>query len=244
MNFYFITGASRGIGKALSELLLENNENFIYGLSRSNEIVNKNYRYIKTDLKDLEKVKAFNFPELEDAESIVLINNSASKSEVSHLGNRSSDNMIENFNVNLISPALLMNNFLKKYQSYECKRMIMNISSGAAFKPMESWSTYCATKAGLAMISEVAGMEQKLNHSENPVNVFNVSPGIVDTQMQTDLRKIAPKDFSMVGTFIEYHEKHQLAKPAEVARKLNMIIQYPEKFEKVVIDIRDQVFNV
>ena len=239
MNHFFITGTGRGIGRALAELLLQSTDNFVYGMSRSNEIVNKNFKHIKSDLNDLESVSKYEFPDIDKADSIILVNNSASSAEVLHLGKRSPSDIIENFNVNLISPTLLINSFLKKYQKENCRRIIMNISSGAAFRPIEAWSTYCAGKAGLAMVSEVMEVEQRIKHPDNPVRVFNVGPGVVDTQMQTKLRAVSPEDFSMVGTFIDYHKEKKLSHPADVAKKLNKILQNPEKYEKVAMTVND-----
>ena len=239
MNYFFITGTGRGIGRALAELLLQDTDNFVYGISRSNEIKAGNFRHIKYDLNDLEAVKNFEFPDLNKPDDIVLVNNSASQAEVLHIGKRSPDDIIENYNVNLISPTLLINSFLKKYQNEKCRRIIMNISSGAAFKPIEAWSTYCAGKAGLAMVSEVMAVEQKVKHPDNPVFVFNVGPGIVDTQMQVQLRNVSPEDFSMVGTFIDFHKDKKLAAPADVAKKLEYILQNPLKFEKVSLSVNE-----
>lgn len=238
-NYFFITGTGRGIGKALAELLLKDKNNFVYGMSRSNEIKANNFMHKKIDLNDLEAVKNFEFPDPEDPEAIVLVNNSASSAEVLHLGKRTSDNIIENYNVNLISPTLLMNSFLKRFQESDCKRIILNISSGAAFRPIEAWSTYCAGKAGLAMVSEVMEVEQKIKHPANPVRIFNVGPGVVDTQMQTKLRTVSPDDFSMVGTFIDYHKDKKLSDPSDVAKKLVQILQNPEKYEKVAMTVND-----
>ncbi len=239
MNYYFITGTSRGIGKALADLLLQTEDNYVLGLSRSNTITNIYYKHCTIDLGDLNSVKAFDFPEFENPESVVLINNSASVSEILRLGKRSSENIINDFSINIIAPALLMNNFLKKYQLLNCRRVIMNISSGAAYRPIESWSTYCSSKSALAMISEVADAEQKLKFPVNPVHIFSAGPGVVNTQMQTELRKVSPEDFSMVGQFIDYHKKNELANPDDVARKLIYIIQNPGKFEKVALTLKD-----
>ncbi|MBK8983621.1 MAG: SDR family NAD(P)-dependent oxidoreductase [Ignavibacteria bacterium] len=239
MNYFFITGTSRGIGKALAELLLKDDNNFVYGISRSNSIKTINYEHTELDLSNTDKVKEFEFPDFDDADSITLINNSAASMEVKRMGDLSSVNIVEVYNVNLISPSLLMNNFYKKYQDHICKRMILNISSGAAHKAIESWSVYCAAKAGLAMISEVADVEQKLKHPNNPIRIFSVGPGVVNTEMQTKLRNVSPEDFSMVDKFIEFYEKNQLAEPEDIAVKLFQIIQTPEKYEKVAISVKD-----
>lgn len=239
MNYYFITGTGRGIGKSLAMLILQNERNFVFGISRSNEIVNRNFAFLKTDLNETEIIKSFEFPEFKDAESVVLVNNSISRFEFKHLGKRSSENIIENYNVNIVSPSLLINNFLGKYQHSNCRKIILNISSGAAYNPIESWSTYCATKAALAMLSEVINLEQKIKHPDNPVYVFSVSPGVVNTDAQRNIRNVSPEDFSMVGKFIEFYEKNQLAEPEDVAVKLYGIIQNPEKFNKTAIHLNE-----
>jgi len=239
MNYFFITGTSRGIGKAFAELLLKDKNNFVYGISRSSSIKSKNYEHNELDLSNTDKVKEFEFPAFDDAESITLINNSAASMEVKHMGNLSSGNIADVYNVNLISPSLLMNNYLNKYQDTICKKIILNISSGAAHRAIESWSVYCAAKAGLAMISDVADLEQKLKHPANPVRIFSFGPGVVNTEMQTKLRNVSPEDFSLVDKFIEFYEKNQLAEPEDIAVKLFQIIQTPEKYEKVAISVKD-----
>lgn len=239
MNYFFITGTGRGIGKALAGLLLQDDNNFVYGLSRSNAINHKNFEFLKTDLNDTGKVKSYIFPEFQNPESVTLVNNSMSQAEIIHMGKRTSEDIIENYNVNIVSPSILMNNFLGKYQNYKCRRIILNISSGAAYKPIEAWSTYCATKAALAMLSEVTDLEQKLKHPENPVHVFSVSPGVVNTDAQRNIRKVSPEDFSMVGRFIEFYENNQLAEPEDVAAKLYGIIKNPGRFDKVAINVNE-----
>ena len=239
MNYYFITGTGRGIGRALAEHLLQNENNFVYGLSRSNEISHENFHHIQIDLNKVNEVKNYEFPEVKNSESIILINNAASSGEVKHLGKRDQDLIISDYNVNIISPSLIMNSFLKSYQNENCKRVILNVSSGAGKRAIESWSIYCSSKSALEMISEVTALEQKLKHSDNPVHIFAVGPGVVDTKMQDELRKVNPDDFSMVGQFIEFKEKGELADPKDIAIKLTQIIADPDKFDKVSFSVKD-----
>lgn len=61
---------------------------------------------------------------------------------------------------------------------------VVNVSSGAAQRPLEGWSAYCAGKAGLAMLTrslllETAGCN---------IRVFGLTPGTVDTDMQVAIR--------------------------------------------------------
>ena len=55
-------------------------------------------------------------------------------------------------------------------QNSDAKKSIMNISSGAARHAIESWSSYCSTKAALDMYSEVIHIEQQKEGRPNPVN--------------------------------------------------------------------------
>ncbi|MEP7146993.1 MAG: SDR family NAD(P)-dependent oxidoreductase [bacterium] len=239
MNYYFITGTSRGIGKALADELLQNKDNFVYGISRSKTIDKDNYFHYLIDLSGVNKVKNFKFFDLEKPDSITLINNSASIGEIIHVGKATQEEIINNYNINIVSPALLINSFLKKYQSSKCRRIIMNISSGAAKSPVESWSTYCASKSALAMLSEVVDLEQKLNHPADPVFIFSVAPGIVDTQAQRIIRSTPSENFSKVNRFIEFKDNNELSDPKDVAKKLLLILNSPENFRNVALDVRN-----
>jgi NAD(P)-dependent dehydrogenase (short-subunit alcohol dehydrogenase family) len=61
---------------------------------------------------------------------------------------------------------------------------IVNISSGAAHRPQEGWSAYCAGKAGLAMLTRSVHME----YAGQGIRIFGFAPGVVDTDMQVAIR--------------------------------------------------------
>ena len=61
---------------------------------------------------------------------------------------------------------------------------IVNVSSGAAIRPLEGWSAYCAGKAGLAMLTRAIMLENHLNG----IRVFGFQPGTTDTDMQVTIR--------------------------------------------------------
>ncbi|MFN3576517.1 MAG: SDR family NAD(P)-dependent oxidoreductase [Tabrizicola sp.] len=61
---------------------------------------------------------------------------------------------------------------------------IVNISSGAAHRPQEGWSAYCAGKAGLAMLTRSVHLE----YGAQGIRVFGFAPGVVDTDMQGAIR--------------------------------------------------------
>ena len=61
---------------------------------------------------------------------------------------------------------------------------IINVSSGAAYRPLEGWSAYCSGKAGLAMLTKAIALET----AGKGIRVFGFSPGTIDTDMQVKIR--------------------------------------------------------
>jgi 3-oxoacyl-[acyl-carrier protein] reductase len=61
---------------------------------------------------------------------------------------------------------------------------IVNVSSGAAHRPLDGWSAYCSGKAGLAMLTRAIHLEA---HGQG-VRTFGFAPGTVDTEMQGKIR--------------------------------------------------------
>jgi NAD(P)-dependent dehydrogenase (short-subunit alcohol dehydrogenase family) len=57
---------------------------------------------------------------------------------------------------------------------------IINVSSGAATTPLQGWSAYCAAKAGAAMLTRAADLEERANG----LRILGLSPGAVATDMQ------------------------------------------------------------
>ena len=60
---------------------------------------------------------------------------------------------------------------------------IITISSGAAHRPLEGWAAYCASKAGAAMLTEAAHLEEGAT-----LRIMGLSPGTVATDMQVQIK--------------------------------------------------------
>jgi NAD(P)-dependent dehydrogenase (short-subunit alcohol dehydrogenase family) len=84
---------------------------------------------------------------------------------------------------------------------------IINLSSGAAHRPMEGWSAYCAGKAGLAMLTRSVHLE----YGGQGIRVFGFAPGVVDTDMQGSIRASGINPVSQIprGNLAPAHEPAQ-----------------------------------
>src|SRR3990167_8021795 len=132
MNYYFITGSSKGLGKALAELLLQNENNFVFGYARSSSITHKRYYHKHIDFANLEAVQKIKFPELKDAQKVVLINNAGVVGEIKHVGNLTNQKIIDCYTINLVVPTIFTNEYVKTYQKAVAEKLVLNISSGAS----------------------------------------------------------------------------------------------------------------
>jgi benzil reductase ((S)-benzoin forming) len=85
------------------------------------------------------------------------------------------------------------------------------------------------------MFSQVAANELK----DSGFWVFSLAPGIVDTEMQAEIRKADESDFPALDRFRNYKESNQLSSAAEVGEKIFYLMTHPELFPEVLQDVRN-----
>ncbi|KAA5548565.1 SDR family NAD(P)-dependent oxidoreductase [Adhaeribacter rhizoryzae] len=238
MEYYFITGTSKGIGKALTEAILQNDNTYVYGISRNCAVKHARYHHLHFDLSDttalrnnLHKV----FVPLKEAERIVLVNNAGVLGKIDYIGSQATDNFEFVFDVNVIGPAILMNTFLSAYYSQQCPKIILNISSGAGKRPMDGWSAYCASKAALDMLSLTCQKEQELLGTG--VKVYSLAPGVVDTAMQAHIREAESDQFSELERFKLLKENKELLDPEAVGKKILQLLKQPQQYSSVLMRV-------
>ncbi len=236
MHYYFITGSSRGIGKALAENALERNAT-VTGFARNSRIQHSAYDHILMDFSDMDDLYYYEFPKLKDADKIVLINNAGALGQVGPVGQLRDYDIEKLFNINTIASSILSNKFIKAYKDLTIEKIILNVSSGAGRHAIESWAAYCASKAAMDMFSMVTADEQK-KYYQYPTHIFSVAPGIVDTQMQDEIREVNENQFKDVERFKNYKANGELASAESVAGKLFQIIDQPEHYNEVLLDVR------
>ena len=240
-SLFIITGTSKGIGEALVRQVLQKNPSLVIGIARTkSHVSHSNYRHVICDLGRLENLENRLDYILPDGEfnQIIMINNAGIIGEITHLGKLSSQSIRQIFEINTIAPAILMNAFVKKYARLEeVKKIVVNISSGAATKAIDGWAGYSASKSALNMLTQTAQNEADLDR--NGIRFFAVAPGVVDTAMQQQIRNSSASDFSSLPKFILLKENMNLSSPEFAAEKILYLIENADKFEGVIQDVRE-----
>jgi 3-hydroxy acid dehydrogenase / malonic semialdehyde reductase len=184
-NVVWITGASAGIGKALS-IKFVNSGHRVIGSGRRSEIIDDlgrkfqnsgNLKYYKNDVSNSEDVS--NLVELiqRDYQINCLINNAGVTSFKPFVDNNLED--IENIiDINLKGPIYAIKSVLPQMIANK-SGTIINILSVAAKKVFTSSSIYAASKAGLEAFSKVIREELR----EYNIKVINIYPGATSTDI-------------------------------------------------------------
>jgi len=220
-----ISGANRGLGKALTDQYLAEANVQVISLSR---VLNEEHTvylkqgklyFIPIDLKEqsieqkLEIIKQFIEPGLK----IVFINNASIINPINAVGFFEEQEIADIIAVNATAPIIISNYLLKHYKGHSLD--FVNISSGAARRPIENWSLYCSSKAFVKMFFEVFQEENKENKK---IRIFNVDPGVMDTAMQSFIRDAF---FPEQKKFQELQDEAKLKTPEEAAEKIIKLIQ-------------------
>jgi benzil reductase ((S)-benzoin forming) len=237
-SLYIITGCSRGIGKALLDAALQQEDAHVVGLSRSTMESNSRFTHIETDLSDWQSLAEKEeqiFPDSNDFSRIALVNNAAWLGEVKYFGEMEPASLTRLCQINVVAPMVLINAFVKKYGSVQVPKVVANISSGAGQRPIDGLSGYCSTKAALDMFTQIGAQEARLRNMD--IHYFTMIPGIVDTEMQGDIRGASEDSFSSLQQFKGYKESKALSAPSAVAQNILRLLNSPELAKDVFVNV-------
>ena len=214
-----ITGVSRGFGKALAEQYLANGENVV-GIGRSASLQHPNFRFLFCDLSNVKAVDSLSIDLLD--EPITLINNAGILGEIRRLSDKVVADLDAVMNVNVVAPTRLMQ---KVYAQISDKNSftLVNISSGAAKRAIPSWAAYCASKAALNMITETFALEER--EKGNAPKVYAVAPGVIDTEMQAQIRSTDHTHFSALVNFQRMKNEGELVSAEEATNRLIFLLE-------------------
>lgn len=226
MNLAIITGTTNGIGAALRDVLVADKNNFVITLSRAPGTTASPFN-VSLDVSDLgaiESAFAIVTAHIGDQhfDRAVLINNAGVVSPVGAFDQISAADTGHNLIVNVAAPMVLSRLFALATRQIANRRLIVNISSGAAKRAIAGWSAYCAAKAGLEMATRVAALEAAT--SDPTLSICTLAPGVVDTKMQGLIRGTNEAQFPDVARFRAMKADGLLRDAHDVARDIVALV--------------------
>lgn len=215
-----VTGACGGIGSEIVKRIVHEKESqccaFVRDREKLRRIVGDDcFRQIATVVHDFEvvsdgwkeDVESFIQPGLQE---ITLVLTACAIAPISKVGNMIQDQVQRNIMTNVMSQVLLVQHLAACCKKKKLPLKIVQLDSGAAYRPICGWALYCASKAYMSMFL-------KTLNAEGDAQVVLYDPGVVNTGMQRQIRMAAQKDFPDVEQFQRYFTDGKLRSPASAA---------------------------
>lgn len=186
-----VTGVSRGIGKAIvKELMKTENDAVVYGIARSEEQLKElksaypdKFYYVAGDITNAGKLEELVSAAISRHGRInSVIANAGVLEPVQDVNHLKVDAWKKLFDINFFS-IVSLTSIVMPYLSEASGDLIL-VSSGASCKPYYAWGAYGASKAALNHFAMTVAQESP------KVKAIAVAPGVVDTQMQDDIRDV------------------------------------------------------
>jgi short-subunit dehydrogenase len=217
MKRILVTGASRGIGRAIAEklaapdttlLLHGRDEAALAQTCRSVEAKQARVISLRYDLA--EKLEIEKLIQEVGAEPLDVLINNAGFAIVKPLDAISLDEWNKTLAVNVTAPFLLTQ---KLSVNMKTGASIVNILSIAAKTGFANWSSYCMSKFALE------GFSQSIREELRPrgIRVLNIYPAATDTEIWKPIEGDWPREKMMSPQEIAEAVAYALSRPAEVA---------------------------
>lgn len=248
-HLYLITGASRGMGLAMAQQLL-NAEHTVLCISRHrNDALAQQAATLgctldqwPLDLADGVQVAQRLTQWLaalvsNSLASATLINNAGVLPRIAPLSASDPADLAHALRVGLEAPLVITAAFLGATQGWGIARKVLNISSGLGRRAMASQAAYCAAKAGMDHFTRCLALDEALKG--NGAKVCSLAPGVIDTDMQLQLRDAAGTAFPDHNIFANLKRNDQLTSPDDAARQVLAYLARPDFGSNPVSDVRE-----
>ena len=185
-----ITGASRGIGAAAVQVFAQAGAK-VAMLARSGDAVRvtaarlgANAMALPCDVADTGAVAGAIDAVMKHWGRVdVLINNAGAIAPIARIADANAEDWGRAVDINMKGVFYGMRSVIPIMRAQR-GGTILTVSSGAAHTPLEGWSAYCASKAGAAMLTRAAHLEE----AAYGLRIMGLSPGTVATDMQVAIK--------------------------------------------------------
>jgi len=234
MKSVLVTGATSGIGKAISKLLVDN-DYFVFALGRNEnsikelETYSQNIKGIIADVTSQSDIdNAFNIVSNQTDKLYGIINNAGFVCAAPVEG-LNIDSLRYQFEVNTFAPVMVA----KKFLQLMTEGKIINTSSEASTGLFPFISPYCASKRALDILFNSLSNEFK----KPDVKIVSVKPGIINTplwQRSIDRHNIAKQNYD---ENITDKYKKEMILTEKYSLKCAELGMKPEKVAKLYLKI-------
>lgn len=242
---YIVTGASRGIGRSIALAVAQAGYPVIALARQSTALdeigerlagIHPQSRSIACDLSDSTAIESVCNDITSSTPWIAgLVHNAGVIHPVYPLEGAGIADWTHALRVNLIGVQDLTQRILGSMGG-ETQSRVTTISSGASLRPIESWSAYCVSKAGLDMWTRCLALESQLKN----ISAVSVAPGVVDTDMQATIRSVPMENFPSHADFVALHTGGHLTNSDDVAQQLlPLVLEQTMQQSGQRYDVRD-----
>lgn len=221
-NIYaLVTGASRGIGKHITRMLLDDGAKVI-GTTRTSTFPDEftgdqNFEALTVDLADPRQVEKVVKPIFNrNKVPSVLINNAGMFAEA---GMEKDDELwLQTWDktqqVNLRAPAIISKWALNRWEKEE-GGILINISSRAAYRgDTQEYTAYAASKGGLVAFTKSVARD----FGEKNISAYSIAPGFIKTDMAMDSVEVYGEEYLTQGMAFD-----EITSPEEVAELVRFL---------------------
>jgi benzil reductase ((S)-benzoin forming) len=238
-----LTGASRGLGRAMAAQLLAQGHQLLTLARRPDATLEgPALEQWAVDLADplpvaarleawLAALPAARFG------SVTLIHNAALITAPGPSERVSNEELSVALRVGLEAPVLLTAAFLRATAGWLGARKILSISSGLGRRAMAGTAPYCAVKAGLDHHARAVALDEAAK--PDGARIVSLAPGVIDTDMQVTLRSGDPAGFPDIGTFRQLHASGSLTSAEAAATRVLGYLARADYGQNPVADVRD-----
>ena len=247
-HLFILTGASRGMGLAMAQQLLQPG-NSVLCISRStNDALAEQANEARVKLVQWSQDLALSTragarleqwlreQDGKNFASATLINNAGVVARIGPLSDADADDLSRALRVGLESPLQLTSAFLRATQNWAGARRVLNISSGLGRRAMAAQAGYCAAKAGMDHFTRCVALDEALK--PNGAKVCSLAPGVIDTDMQSQMRSADANAFADRAAFVRMKESGALASPEQAARSVLNYLARSDFGSEPVADVR------
>jgi len=217
MKRYLITGASRGIGRAIAETLAgDDAELLLHGrdtvaLAQTRKAVEPRCAKVVPLIHDLAKPSGVSdlIAEVGKGPIDLLVNN-AGVAVVKPFTEITAIEWEQTVGVNITAPFMLTQHFAPRMPPGSS---VVNILSVAAKTAFSGWSAYCMSKFALEGFSQSVREELR----DRKIRVINVYPSATDTEIWNQVEGDWPREKMISPADIASAVAYALSRPADVA---------------------------